>query len=135
MTARGRIIDLGFAALAAAQLGAAAWLVPAGDQVVTPGGSPLGGLCLFRALTDHSCPFCGMTRSFVALAHGDLGAALQFHPAGPLMFVALAALLGAVVVAAVRRSRPIFERRRWIAAYTAVALACLVIGSINLVRS
>src|SRR6185295_17087267 len=126
MSVRGRTLDLGFAALAAAQLGAAAWLVPAGDQVATPGGSPLGGLCLWHALTDLHCPFCGMTRSFVALAHGRLEAALRFHPAGPLLFVALAAFLGAVVVVAVRRSRPVFERRRWIAAFEAVVVCCLV---------
>jgi hypothetical protein len=42
-------------------------------------------LCPFRRLTGLPCPGCGMTRSFVALAHGDVGASFSFHPLGPLM--------------------------------------------------
>ena len=80
----GRALDLGFAAFVAAQLGAAAWLVPSGDQIALPGGGSLGGLCWFRGVFHIDCPFCGMTRSFVALAHGDVASALRFHPAGPI---------------------------------------------------
>src|ERR1051325_10531854 len=34
------------------------------------------------------CPFCGMTRSFVCLGHGDLGASLAYHPLDPALFAA-----------------------------------------------
>jgi hypothetical protein len=44
-------------------------------------------LCPFRRITGMPCPGCGMTRSFVALAHGDLGAALAFNRLGPLLMV------------------------------------------------
>jgi hypothetical protein len=135
MILRGRTLDLGIATLAAAQLGAAAWLVPVGDQVVTPSGGSLGGLCLFRALFHTDCPFCGMTRSFVALAHGDLAAAFRFHPAGPILFLALAVFLGAALVVWVRRQRPLVERRQVRFALEAVALTCLAIGIFKMVRS
>ena len=62
-----------------------------------------------RALsTPHppgGCPLCGMTTAFVALAHGDLAAAMRANPAAPplhaaMLFVPSAALLGRVLGAA-----------------------------------
>ena len=50
------------------------------------------GFCPFRLSTGLPCPACGLTRSVVALVHGDLGASLYFHPLGlatVLVFVAL----------------------------------------------
>lgn len=132
---RGRTLDVGFAALAAAQLGAAALLVPTGDSLALPGGAPLGGMCLSRALFHVDCPFCGMTRSFVAFAHGHLRAALGFHPAGPLLFVAMLVFLGAVVTVSVRRTQPLFERRRFLFALETVVLVCFAIGVFKMVRS
>jgi len=131
----GRTMDLGCAALVAAQLGAAVVLVPHGDTVALPGGAPLGGACLSRALLDVDCPFCGMTRSFVAFAHGQLGAALDFHPAGPLLFATMVMTLGAIVMIALRRRPPLFERRRAVAAIETVALVCVAIGVFKMVRS
>jgi hypothetical protein len=130
-----RAIDLGLAALVAAQLGAAAWLIPSGDQIALPGGASLGGLCWFRGVFHIDCPFCGMTRSFVALAHGDVAAALRFHPAGPLLFLAMAVFLVTVVATVVRRSRPVVERPSFVFAFESVALICLAIGVFKMVRS
>jgi hypothetical protein len=135
MTIPGRALDLGFAALVAAQLGASAWLTPVGDQVMLPGGGSLGGMCWFRAAFHIDCPFCGMTRSFVALAHGDVAGAFRFHPAGPLLFVAMAVALVALVTVFVRRGQPLVERRRFAIAFEAVALVCLTIGVFKMVRS
>jgi hypothetical protein len=132
---RGRALDIAGAALAAVQLAAAAWLVPDGDGVVFPGGGELGGLCWFRAVFHIDCPLCGMTRSFVALAHGDLAAALRFHPAGPLLFVAMAGFLAAAVVALVRGRPPLVERRGFLRGFEAVAVICVVIGVFKMMRS
>lgn len=70
-------------------------------------------------------PLTGMTRSFVALAGGDLGAALAWHPLGPLCFAAAG---GAAVAAALSWIRG--ERLRGLArllsrrvVWLAVALA------------
>ncbi len=46
-------------------------------------------LCLFRRITDHPCPGCGLTRSFVATAHLRLEEAFSQHLFGPLVFVGL----------------------------------------------
>jgi hypothetical protein len=48
--------------------------------------------CPFKVATGLPCPGCGLTRSSVALLHGDLGTSLYFHPLGVAM------VAGAVVV-------------------------------------
>jgi Protein of unknown function (DUF2752) len=50
---------------------------------------PLPELCMTRRLTGLDCPGCGMTRSFIALAHGDLAAAWSYNPAGLWLFAIL----------------------------------------------
>lgn len=45
-------------------------------------------MCAFQAMTGLPCPTCGITRSFAATAHGQLGLAFHYHALGPLAFVA-----------------------------------------------
>lgn len=133
---RSRVLDLGLGGLALAQLIAAVWLVPtASGGVATGDGTPLGVLCWLHAAFGIDCPMCGMTRSFVALAHGRLEDAFEFHPAGPLLFVAMAVLVVAVAVVAVRRATPLVDRARFMFAFQSVAIACLAIGVLHMVRS
>jgi len=49
-------------------------------------------LCPFKLLTGLPCPGCGMTRSAVALLHGDVMTSAYFHPLGVPMVLALVAL-------------------------------------------
>ena len=63
-------------------------------------------LCPFRLATGLPCPGCGLTRSWVFIAHGDFGAALRVNPFGYLTMAAAVALI-AVVTAAVLGGRPI----------------------------
>jgi hypothetical protein len=46
--------------------------------------------CAFHAVFGIRCPFCGMTRATLALAHGDLGASLAAHPLAPLVLLGTA---------------------------------------------
>ena len=45
-------------------------------------------LCPWYHLTGHQCPFCGMTRGFVAITHFDLKSALDFNLGTPLIYLA-----------------------------------------------
>jgi hypothetical protein len=45
----------------------------------------LGPACPLRALAGIPCATCGMTHAFVALAHGDAGAAWQASPLGAVL--------------------------------------------------
>jgi hypothetical protein len=132
---RGRALDIAGAALAIGQLSASAWLVPVGDRIALPGGAELGDLCWFHAVFHVPCPLCGMTRSFAALAHGDAAAALRFHPAGPLLCAAMLVFAVGAVVALVRRSPPIVDRRGFMRGFEAVVAVCLVIGLSRMMRS
>ncbi len=67
-------------------------------------GGPI--FCTFRRLTGIPCPGCGMTRAMAALARGDLGAAVRFHPFAPLLLVEGAGLWATVGTALVRQ-RPL----------------------------
>lgn len=57
-------------------------------------------LCPFRTLTGLPDAGCGLTRSFNALCHGRLRAAIDLHPFGPSLFGLLAAwwLVGLVEI-------------------------------------
>jgi hypothetical protein len=47
---------------------------------------PLPGLCTAKRCFGIECPGCGLTRSFISIAHGDLPRAWYFNPAGILLF-------------------------------------------------
>ena len=47
-------------------------------------------ICLFYNTCGVACPSCGMTRSYIALLHGDFHKAIYFHPlfwAVPLLLI------------------------------------------------
>ena len=48
--------------------------------------------CTFLKLTGYPCPFCGLTRSFWAMAHGSWGAAATRAPLACLIYGATALL-------------------------------------------
>ncbi|HZO26270.1 MAG TPA: DUF2752 domain-containing protein [Chloroflexota bacterium] len=52
-------------------------------------------VCPFKIFTGLPCPGCGLTRSAVALLHGDLSTSLFYHPLGAPIVVA-AVLVGLV---------------------------------------
>ena len=45
-------------------------------------------LCPWYHLTGRQCPFCGMTRGFVAMTHIDFQAAIDFNLGTPLVYIA-----------------------------------------------
>jgi len=67
-------------------------------------------LCVVRATTGVPCPGCGLTRSFVATAHGEFGSAFAFHPFGPLLFAACACALLLLGLRAVTGRTPLGRR-------------------------
>jgi len=47
-------------------------------------------ICLFRRLTGYPCPSCGLTRGFVAMAHGQWLEVLHACPLAALLYAATA---------------------------------------------
>ena len=115
------------AAGAAAALGAAFLISP--DHVED---GPV--ICPFRRLTGLPCPGCGLTRSWVYLAHGQWGDSFAAHPFGVVAVLAALTLVVVVTVALVRRG-PLPDldqlvRTPWVAT---VVAAWLVFGAVRLV--
>lgn len=66
---------------------AASLEVEDGARVVVPHLEfVLPEVCTFRRVLDFPCPGCGLTRSFISLAHGDFPSGVSYHPIGPLLF-------------------------------------------------
>ncbi len=63
-------------------------------------------ICPFRRLTGLPCPGCGLTRSWVYLAHGWWRESFLSHPFGALAVAVVLALAVAVVVARARGVAP-----------------------------
>ena len=62
--------------------------------------------CPSVLLFDRPCPGCGLTTSWTALLHGDLGLAFRAHPLGPFLYLGYTAFaLGTFALFA--------RRRRW----------------------
>jgi hypothetical protein len=66
-----------------------------------------GIACPLRSTTGIPCPFCGMTRSVVAAAHGHVLQSLSFNPLG-------IAVLALAVVALVRPSIIRYKIPPWV---------------------
>ena len=62
-------------------------------ETLTLWGFELPPMCTWRRLTGMNCPGCGLTRSFVFLAHGRLMEAFSMNWFGPPMFAVVAGQL------------------------------------------
>ena len=56
-------------------------------------------VCTFLRLTGYPCPSCGLTRGFVAMAHGQWLLVLQTCPLALLLYAATALMLAVNVAA------------------------------------
>lgn len=56
------------------------------QSVHLPYWGRLPGICVWKNCFQLECPGCGLTRCFVAIAHGNWSDAWQFNPAGFLIF-------------------------------------------------
>ncbi|MGI8674896.1 MAG: DUF2752 domain-containing protein [Thermoleophilaceae bacterium] len=90
-------LEMALAGVCVATLGA----VAVGSMVEDPPASPV--LCPFRLATELPCPFCGLTRSLLAVGQGAWGRALEHHVLGPLFIVAAVVLFPLALRALVRR--------------------------------
>lgn len=76
---------------------------------------PFPETCQSKVTFGVPCPGCGLTRSFVYLAHGNLAASLAVHPIGWLIALFVAAQIPYRFWALrTRNSAPLGERAPWI---------------------
>ena len=115
-------------ALAGSAVLGASWVLP---QLWARGVNPMPP-CIFHLVTGQPCPFCGGTRSFVAMARGDIGAAAHVFPIGPLLFVALVvAVAYSLWSLATRRRIRVRMDPGLVRALTVLGLAILVVNWVS----
>lgn len=68
----------------------------------------VGLVCPLRQATGVPCPFCGMTTSALATAHGDIAAAFAANPFGPVLIATIVAAF--IVPLVTRRELPLRAR-------------------------
>jgi hypothetical protein len=61
--------------------------VDAGKEHLQIGAYPLPSICAFKNAFGLPCPGCGLTRSWVAIARGELDRSLTFHRLGWLIMI------------------------------------------------
>ncbi|MFK7738562.1 MAG: DUF2752 domain-containing protein [Pirellulaceae bacterium] len=88
--------------------------------------------CAFRGTFGMDCPGCGLTRSFVHIAHGRLGDAWQLHAVSFILFAYTLAQLPlslwyAFVPWQRRRENAWYRRLIWINERMLVPIACLLL--------
>jgi len=69
--------------------------------------------CTFLNVTGYPCPFCGLTRSFWAIAQGDWGLALRTAPFAFLLYGMTAVLFAwhsAALLVGLRVRSGVFQR-------------------------
>jgi hypothetical protein len=71
---------------------------------------PLPQLCLSRAWFGLDCPGCGLTRSFIYLAHGRWSASLHVHRLGWLFAAAVVVQFPYRLLSLRRPDRPLLPR-------------------------
>jgi len=94
--------------------------------LVSPENLPRIVLCPFRRLTGLPCPGCGLTHSFVGIAHGRFAAAWAANPFGFLFF---AAALFLVVEPLLSRLFPRLDHRKapcWLLTLAAILLVAVL---------
>lgn len=98
----------------------------------TPLDDPTHVVCALRRIAHIGCATCGLTRAFAALARGDLGAAIAFHPMALVLAGEVAAAWGAWGLA-LARGTPAPETRGIPRLVAANALAFLLVWVARLV--
>jgi hypothetical protein len=79
--------------------------------------------CPFLRLTGYPCMFCGLTRAFLAMAHGHVAGAWQISPIGvPLFLATIAGFFWGVACLVTGKKLLVRWPWRWIAATAAVLL-------------
>ena len=89
----------------------------------------LPAFCPFYRLTGLPCPGCGLTRAFVCLGHGQVLAALHWHPLGWVLYaLCLAVWLRAGLSWALRRELITLTPRVSRAVSVFILAAVLIVG-------
>jgi hypothetical protein len=110
----------------------ACFLLPApgaNGQVRLPGSNTtLPTLCMLKRECGIDCPGCGLTRCFLSMSHAQVASAWHYHPAGVLLFAAVAAQIPWRLVQIRRLRRGRRELNHWALSALPWLLVAAILG-------
>lgn len=62
--------------------------------------------CLFKSITNLSCPSCGISRAFFSTAHGSINTAIKLNYMGSIIYIGLLLFLLKYILELIRH-RPV----------------------------
>jgi len=87
--------------------------------------------CWLHAVLGVKCPGCGLTRSFIAMAHGRFLTAFQHHWVGPFLF-AYFVLLWTDRVYRCTTLRPLFHFLEWKHTFSVFCWAIFAVWAVHI---
>ncbi len=85
-------------------------------------------LCGSRAFFGINCPGCGLTRSFVALASGDMSESFRLHRIGWLMALAVVLQIPYRAWGLYELRRGVISERTWPQWFGRIPIAALILN-------
>ena len=70
--------------------------------------------CYFHEITGHSCPSCGLTRSFHAIAQLNFQQAIELHPIGIIIYLLLVIFLLKFILEIILRKEIRVSLNAWV---------------------
>ena len=93
-------------------------------------GHPIGTACWFKARFGVPCPNCGMTRSAILAARGEILRAARIAPGGPALVICLLAIGAAVTsLGAIQRWGRAAQVLRAQSAVRVVVISCGIVAA------
>ncbi len=90
-------------------------------------------LCMFKNLTNLPCPGCGLTRSFVYLAHGAIDDSVRVNPFGIIFFTGWAWVsLKDLIWILLRKKIPFLPQHAWTVSKTIFIFGLIAFGIIRI---
>ncbi len=82
--------------------------------------------CPSALFLDRPCPGCGLTTSWSALLHGNLGLSFHAHPLGPVLYLLFTAIAWTGLYGWIKKLR-VRSEQPWFATWS-TALAAVFLG-------
>lgn len=84
--------------------------------------------CYFHEITGHSCPGCGLTRSFHAIAQLNFQQAIELHPMGIIVYLLLVILLLKFILEIILQKEIRVTLNAWVKKFTLAGVFFVWIG-------
>ena len=80
--------------------------------------------CAFKSITTHSCPTCGISRSYFAIAHGEFFESLNYNFMGTLLYMVSIAVIFGQIIYLIRGKEIRIKFKTWVIKVVILVTLC-----------